>query len=154
MGQQPAPAAERVSSILGCLNRSTASRSDCIWSNACSFGIRCTRQTSINWSKVRRGPPGWSRVEHLSCEERQREWGLFSLEKRRLWGDLIATSPYLSGSHHKDTARLITEVHNGRTRDSGKYRRIQLDTREKNSQTLEQAPRGLVQAPSLEVFKT
>ena len=55
-------------------------------------------------------------LEHLSCEERLRELGLFSLEKRRLWGDLFVAFPYLKGTYRKDGERCFTRACSDRTR--------------------------------------
>jgi len=49
-------------------------------------------------------------LEHLSYEDRLRELGLFSLEKRRLWGGLLAAFQYLKGAHRKDGEGLFTRV--------------------------------------------
>ncbi|KAK4823243.1 hypothetical protein QYF61_000210 [Mycteria americana] len=54
-------------------------------------------------------------LEHLSYEERQRELGLFSLEKEGLLGDLTVAFQYLKGAYKKDEERLFTRACSDRT---------------------------------------
>lgn len=46
-------------------------------------------------------------LEHLPYKDRLRELGLFSLEKRRLWGDLRVALQYLQGAYRQDREGLF-----------------------------------------------
>ena len=59
------------------------------------------------------------RLERPSYEDRLRELGWFSLEKRRLQGDLIAASQYLKGAYRKAGGGIFTRACSDRTRGNG-----------------------------------
>jgi len=99
--------------------------------------------------------------EHLCYEDRLRESGLFSLKKRRLWGDLIAAFQYLKGTVGKvgkifSSGPVVTgQGLNGFKLREGKFR---LDIRKKFFtmrvvKHWNRLCREVVEAPSLETFK-
>ena len=87
--------------------------------------------------------------------------GLFSLEKTRLWGHLIAAFQYLKGAYRKDWENIFSRACCNRTRSNDfKLRegRFRLDIRKKffTMRVVKQwncLPREAVEAPSLETFK-
>ena len=58
-------------------------------------------------------------LEYLSYEDRLRELGLFSLEKRRLQGYLTAAFQYLKGTYRKAGVGLFVKEGSDRTRSNG-----------------------------------
>ena len=58
-------------------------------------------------------------LEHLSYEERLMELGLFRLENRRFWGDLIVAFQYLKVAYKQEGEWPFTRVDSDRTRGNG-----------------------------------
>ena len=100
-------------------------------------------------------------MEHLSYEDRPRELGLFSLEKRTLQDALIVAFQHLKGSYKKEADRLFHRVYGDRTRGNGfklKEDKFRLDIREisftvRMMMHWNRLPRDMADALFLETFK-
>ncbi|KAK4808069.1 hypothetical protein QYF61_025066 [Mycteria americana] len=166
--------AQNANRILGCIKSSVASRSREVilplYSTLVRLHLGVLRPAPEPSAQERHGAVGEGPqeatkmirgMEHLSYEDRLRESGLFSLEKRRLREELIAACQYLKGAYKKDGDELFSRAFSNRTRGDGfklKEGRFRLDIRKKFFtmsvvKYRPRLPREVVDAPSLETFK-
>ena len=125
------------------------------------WSVQYRRDTDLLERIQRRATEMTWGMECLSCVDRLRERGLFSLEKKRVWGDLIAACQYLKGSYRKEGDRLFSRACSDRTRRNDfqlKKGRFRLYIRKKYftarvMRHWNRLPRDVVDAPSLETFK-